>query len=89
MLLLLFSVACKLSDRVYHDQVQRTLLLFYIHDHFVLGDELNALKDKAKKANSVYKWLKENWKKIFVIIVAIFALIVVVGIYRKCFSDSG
>ena len=54
-----------------------------------IGNDLNELKDKAKKANSAYKWIKENWKKIFVIIVAIFALIVVVGIYRRCFSDSG
>ncbi|CAH3043307.1 unnamed protein product, partial [Porites lobata] len=52
-------------------------------------NDLNELKDKAKKANSAYKWIKENWKKIFVIIVAMFALIVVVGIYRRCFSDSG
>ena len=54
-----------------------------------IGNDLNELKDKAKKANSAYKWIKENWKKIFVIIVAIFALIVVVGIYRRCFSGSG
>ena len=49
---------------------------------------MNALKDKAKKASSVYKWLKKNWQKIFVIVVAILALIVVVGIYKRCFSDS-
>ncbi|CAH3019585.1 unnamed protein product [Porites evermanni] len=54
-----------------------------------VGNDLNELRDKAKKANSAYKWIKVNWKKIFVIIVAIFALIVVVGIYRRCFSDSG
>ena len=53
------------------------------------GNNLNELKDKAKKANSVYKWIKENWKKIFVIIVAIFALIVALEIYRRCFSDPG
>ena len=52
-------------------------------------NDLNELEDKAKNANSGYKWIKENWKKIFVIIVTIFALIVVVGIYRRCFSDSG
>lgn len=55
---------------------------------FVKGDELNGLKDKAKKASSVYKWLKKNWQKIVIIVVAIFALIAVVGIYRRCFSDS-
>ena len=45
-------------------------------------------KDKAKKVNSAYKWLKKNWQKLFVIVVAVIALIAVVGIYRRCFSDS-
>ena len=39
------------------------------------------MEGQSKKANSAYKWVKENWKKLFVSIVAIFALIVVVEIY--------
>ncbi|XP_022802624.1 uncharacterized protein LOC111340104 [Stylophora pistillata] len=54
-----------------------------------IGEELNNLKDKANQASSVYKWLKRNWQKLFVIVVAIFSLLVVLGIYRRCFSDSG
>lgn len=56
--------------------------------HFISGDGLNALKEQAGRASSVYKWLKENWRKLLVIIVALFALIFVIGIYRRCFSDS-
>ena len=62
---------------------------FLLHPFFFEGDELDMFKDKAKKVNSAYKWLKKNWQKIFVIVVAVIALIAVVGIYRRCFSDSG
>ena len=55
---------------------------------FISGDGLNVLKEQAERASSLYKWLKENWKKLLVIIVALFALIFVIGIYRRCFSDS-
>lgn len=45
------------------------------------------MNKQAEKASSVYKWLKENWRKLLVIIVTLFALIFVVGIYRRCFSS--
>ena len=84
-----FSGVYNLMDLVAFFSVLASLLQFQVF-FSTPGNDLNEFKDKAKKANSAYKWIKQNWRKIFVIIITTFALIVVLGTrYRGCFSDSG
>ena len=44
---------------------------------------------QSEKSKSAYKWIKQNWKKIFVILFAIFALIVVMLIEVRFCGDHG